>query len=404
MDRKLVRIAQGLPLERPWQALDPAIGPIIEPALGQIAEEITAVIAGEIDEYRGPMEGAFGGGVRAAIDGALHEFVGLIGRPAGMRGGAARAAYVALGRGEYRAGRRLDALQAAYRLGARVAWRRISAVARAGGVDGAALSLLAESIFAYIDEVSADSVEGYASEQAASAGERQSLRAAFVRQLVLDGLDQTELAAGATVAGWELPRLVAVLAAEHRDAERLATRIGAGAIGGRVDELVCILIGDPDAPGVRARIGKAVEGRLAALGPTVPTSDAGRSWAGAVRCASLVRAGVLPRDGLVCHRDALGALAAFADPEALAELARERLAPLEGQTAGARSRLEATLLSWLRWQGSVPAVAVELNVHPQTVRYRLGRLRELFGATLEDPEARFELEHALRGRPWIQAM
>jgi DNA-binding PucR family transcriptional regulator len=44
----------------------------------------------------------------------------------------------------------------------------------------------------------------------------------------------------------------------------------------------------------------------------------------------------------------------------------------------------------------VRATAAELFVHPQTVRYRLGRLRDLFGAALEDPDARFELELALR--------
>jgi DNA-binding PucR family transcriptional regulator len=56
------------------------------------------------------------------------------------------------------------------------------------------------------------------------------------------------------------------------------------------------------------------------------------------------------------------------------------------------------LLHWLRHQGNVPATADALHVHRQTVRYRLTRLRELFGDALEDPEARFELELALRGR------
>jgi DNA-binding PucR family transcriptional regulator len=44
----------------------------------------------------------------------------------------------------------------------------------------------------------------------------------------------------------------------------------------------------------------------------------------------------------------------------------------------------------------VPAAAAELHVHPQTVRYRLARLREYFGDQLEQPDRRFELELALR--------
>jgi hypothetical protein len=47
--------------------------------------------------------------------------------------------------------------------------------------------------------------------------------------------------------------------------------------------------------------------------------------------------------------------------------------------------------------GEVARVAAELNVHPQTVRYGVKRLRERFGAALDDPAARFELALALRG-------
>jgi DNA-binding PucR family transcriptional regulator len=44
-------------------------------------------------------------------------------------------------------------------------------------------------------------------------------------------------------------------------------------------------------------------------------------------------------------------------------------------------------------------VAERLGVHPQTARYRLGRLRELFGDDLADPDRRFWLELALRAAP-----
>ena len=44
-------------------------------------------------------------------------------------------------------------------------------------------------------------------------------------------------------------------------------------------------------------------------------------------------------------------------------------------------------------------MARRLEIHPQTARYRLGRLRELFGDALDDPESRFWLELALRVQP-----
>ena len=86
-----------------------------------------------------------------------------------------------------------------------------------------------------------------------------------------------------------------------------------------------------------------------------------------------------------------------ADVEGLArELAEAALAPLEGETPASRERLSDTLLAWLRHRGRTELVAEALHVHPQTVRYRLGRLRELYGERLDDPDVRFELELALR--------
>jgi len=334
--------------------------------------------------------------VRDAIEETLRQFLAQLGRPAsGERPG--RDVYVALGRGEFRAGRRLDALQHAYRVGARVAWRRLSEAAIAAGFEGRTLSLLAESVFAYIDELSAESVEGYASAQAASAGERSRARQALVRLLVTGEPDAEEAQAAAAAAGWPLPRTLATLAAEHRDAERFAAIVGEGAIGGRVGELVCVLIADPEAPGRLERLRRAVEGRSAALGPARPWSAAGESWSRAAGCVALARARRLPGGQLLVAAEQLGTLAVHADPALLAELAAARLAALEPLTPAARERHEATLLAWLRRQGSVPEIARELHVHPQTVRYRLARLRELFGAALDDPDSRFELELALRG-------
>ena len=353
-------------------------------------------IAEAIPEYRQPMGGAFGRGVRDAIEETLRQFLEQLGRPAaGERPG--REVYIALGRGEYRAGRGLDALQGAYRVGARIAWRRISEAAIAAGLDGATLALLAESIFAYIDEISAESVEGYASAQAAGAGERSRERQGLVRLIVAGELDADEADARSRAADWALPRRLAAIAADHRDAERFAAIVGEGAIGARVDGLVCVLIGDPDAPGRIERIRRAVEDRVAALGPSVDWQDCAASWLRAAGCARLARGGILPR-GLIIAREQLGALALHAEPGLLAELALVRLEPLDGLTSAARTRLEATLLAWLRHQGNVALVAAEMHVHPQTVRYRLSRLRERFGATLEHPDARFELELALRAQ------
>src|SRR6185295_16566167 len=132
----------------PWRRLSPEVANLIEPELEAIAGEVLETIGVEVPEYSRPLEGNFGRGVRTGVAEALSQFVSLIRDPdAGRELG--REVYVALGRGELRQGRTLDSLQAAYRLGARIAWRRIALAGRRAKLDPEVLALLAESIFAY---------------------------------------------------------------------------------------------------------------------------------------------------------------------------------------------------------------------------------------------------------------
>lgn len=59
--------------------------------------------------------------------------------------------------------------------------------------------------------------------------------------------------------------------------------------------------------------------------------------------------------------------------------------------------LADTLLAWLE-TGKSSSVAARLFIHPQTARYRLHKLQDLFGDQLDDPDARFELALVLRAR------
>jgi DNA-binding PucR family transcriptional regulator len=62
----------------------------------------------------------------------------------------------------------------------------------------------------------------------------------------------------------------------------------------------------------------------------------------------------------------------------------------------ARERSRETLRAWLDAHGDVSESARVLHVHPQSVRYRLARLREAFGGALDDPLGRLEVAAALR--------
>jgi len=61
-----------------------------------------------------------------------------------------------------------------------------------------------------------------------------------------------------------------------------------------------------------------------------------------------------------------------------------------------------TLLAWLQHGCNANEVALRLHVHPQTVRYRLRQVEDLFGDQLRDPDRRFELEIALRARHMLR--
>jgi len=84
-----------------------------------------------------------------------------------------------------------------------------------------------------------------------------------------------------------------------------------------------------------------------------------------------------------------------ADPEAAEDLRRRALAPLQDLRSSTADRLTETLRSWLLHQGQRDAVAADLFVHAQTVRYRMGQLRELYGERLQDPLTILELTVAL---------
>src|SRR3954449_12750184 len=179
---------------------------VLRPALPGIGEAIIDAIRQEVAEYARPLDGAFGKAVRRGVEVALRRFIES--EPA-ERG---REVYVGLGRGEARAGRSLDALLGAYRVGARVAWRRLVDTATAGGVEPDAIYDLGEAVFAYIDEISAESVEGYMAEQSRVTGERERRRRALARLLAADPPPPAEQVLGeAAAAGWRLPERVAAL-------------------------------------------------------------------------------------------------------------------------------------------------------------------------------------------------
>jgi hypothetical protein len=365
---------------------------VLRPHLTDVADEMIEAVR-VVPAYARPLEGELGQGIRSGVREALRHFLAEI--EAG--GPVARSdVYTGLGRGEMRAGRSLESLLSAYRIGARVAWRRFAAAGEHAGLESATLFQLAESIFAYIDVLSAESAEGHALEQSAVASEADLRRRRLVRMLVREpAVEDAALEAAATEAAWDLPRTIAALAIANVPSHR-PPRLPAGTIAEVIGDVTCAVVPDPDGPGRRAELEHALEeaGANAGLGTTVGCHEAAISFARARAALALIDAAT--HGTLVVARERAGELLLDGDPVLAAEFAGDRLAPLAGLSPGSRSRLRDTLRVWLAEQGRLGPVAQQLGVHPQTARYRVARLRELFGDALDDPDERFWLELALR--------
>jgi hypothetical protein len=371
---------------------------VIEPELPAVAGEILETIGREVPGYAMPLEGSFGRGVHLGVAEALRQFVDLVRNPDADRQ-ASRSVYVGLGRGEFRNGRSLDSLQAAYRVGARIAWRRIAAASLDAGLDGKTLSLLAESIFVYINELSSDSTEGYAEAQSEGLEEKLLRERRLVTALLRrPPASDPEIESLAAAAGWQLPKRASTLSCHERDLAEITRFLPIEVISAMVDATGCIVIPDAAGPGRLRLLRRAVEGRPAALGPEVAPAELHTSWRLSKSALRAIGSGAIRRSGLVRADEHLADLALYESRDLISRLGRSRLAPLEDLTPNAKSRMAETTVAWLDHRGNAAEMARALHIHPQTARYRVARLRELFGDSLDDPRSRFELELALRGK------
>ncbi|MEG9246614.1 helix-turn-helix domain-containing protein [Arthrobacter sp. Soc17.1.1.1] len=383
------------PPEPPWLALPPEVSDRLRPLTPDLVEAIIEAVPQLVPAYARPIEGNFGRGLRRGVAAALDRFLELPGTSLPALSEQSRPLVAGLGRGEFRQGRSMDALLGAYRMGARVTFREMSRRSMEAGLGSAVVVDLGESIMAYIDELSAVSAEAYAFEQSERAGAVDRRRAELLELLLLGQADETALRQAASLADWVVPVQVVVVTLPLEHADGIRQRLGPGAIVVERETDAVALVPDRG-PRQRAELDRVLMGRGAAIGPAGGLEQVAQSLRLAVLAASMLP----PREGSdespVWADEHMTEVVLAAEPSAIRELARRRLAPLAGLPDGQRAKLEKTLLAWLRHWGQRAPIAEELGIHGQTVGYRVQQLRELFGDELKDPKARFELEIALR--------
>jgi hypothetical protein len=374
----------------------------LQGVLPAVAEHTVAAVTVEVPSYADAFSGPMGQRIEGAVQMALGAFLRLAARSEGSDPGpslspALDGAYE-LGRGEARSGRSVDALLSAYRVGARVAWRELSESAVDGGLPPLMIARFAELVFAFIDELSAASVSGHADELASSdrARRRQLDRLA---QHLLAGAPTETLQASADRADWHPPDTLTAVLLPSAQTRGLVSRFGQSTLqlgddlpGIEASESVVVLL-IPDVHGLnRSRLLREVRDRSAIVGPARIWTQAHSSYHRVLRARELALAGDTDTIDTDTH---LVDLVLGADREAAGDLRRLVLAPLDRLRPNTAERLAETLRSWLLHQGQRDAVAADLFVHAQTVRYRMTQLRELFGERLNDPQAVLELVMAL---------
>jgi hypothetical protein len=386
----------------PWLYLPAEISTALRPVVRDIVEAIIEGIPRDVPVYAMPMEGRFGQGVRQGVTVALHRFLDLPGTRLEALSPEGKWVYESLGRGEVRSGRSLESLLAAYRYGARVTFRAISRLVDVSQMPPDVLLALGESLFAYIDEISAASAQGYAQEQSERAGEQQRLRAELLEMLLRGDSSDGGPARLAAAVGWTLPESVVVALVPSPHVEGLRAGLGPEGLVAERGTDVVVVFPATTIPRRRRELERALAGRRAVVGPPRPWQQAGESLQLATSAEahgighSLDRIADAQAGATVWVEDHLAELIVRAEPLATDDLARRRLAPLDDLRPLVRARLTETLLSWLRHQGQRAPIADELFVHQQTVGYRVHQLKEIFGEDLDDPEVRFELELVLR--------
>jgi hypothetical protein len=361
--------------------------------LPDVAERTVEAILEEVPSYQDALTGSMGEIIRNAVQLALGGFLSLAGGRRGADPGTPTAPAVEgayqLGRGEARNGRSTEALLSAYRIGARVSWREMSATAVRSGIPADRLAAFAELVFAYIDELSAASVAGHTDELERTGRVRERLLERLAADL-LDGSSAEEVQESVARAEWPEPTTLTAVIVPEAQARGVRGRLP-GAVLQAVDrsdipdDLVLLLV--PDAHDRRRARLLSTLGRGSIAGPPRPWLQVRASYERALRAHDA---------GLTGDTEVhLTRLVLTADPEALADLRARALAPLAELRPAVAEKLTDTLRSWLFHHGRREDVASELFVHPQTVRYRMNQLRDLYGDRLDDPETVLELTIAL---------
>ena len=309
----------------------------------------------------------------------------------------------------------LSALLAAYRTGAQIAWAEARVIIGddhqrlAAGLD------FATAVMSWIDEASGAAAQAYLSEYERLTSDRETARRDFLDGVLGGELTTEEILARGEALGLEiaLPYGVAIVAfAQHGPDETLLRngqhRLRSMAVElpnadrslvvTRGDEVVLIFPAEGEDDAMAAHLASFIERAGGVIGADL-SAGLGRSresvteLSGSYREASIALAAARAGSSspLAVYGEVLIEELILRERAVARRLARTILEPLDQHPD-----LLATLVAYMTHGPSLPAVAKRLYLHPNTVAYRLARVKELTGRDPKSPAGVAELFLALR--------
>lgn len=279
-----------------------------------------------------------------------------------------------------RSGVPLEMISSVFRIHQMVGWHEAMAIAESMNAPASVIAELAGAFMRFVDQFTTMTAARYALASSIAGATQQGARQRLLVSL-LDGIaHEQDLSSLFAASDWARPEQVRVAIALEESVIWPSEALS-GTLSGREVAIVST------EPGPKP---------YAAYGPRTPIDECAASLQGAREVAQL--ANFAPHSALIWD-DHLATLIIRSAPSIASKLIERRLGRIDALPARKRAWMLPTLKAFLDLQGSPTRMANELNLHAQSIHYRISQLRGVVGdAVLEDPTARFELRMALAAR------
>jgi len=297
------------------------------------------------------------------------------------------------GRARAGAGVPLTAVMAGYRVAASFLWEQLAQTARGSCAGVEVIVAAATQMWLVLDTFTTEMADGYREEITAQAIFREQRRAGLVQAILQGQLTDTNLWEAAEMLRLPPQGTYTVITAAlaeleqptaHDITSRLALRGIPSTWALTHDSEVGIALTREPVSDINTLIAVLRETNRDRVGIS-PAYHTLTDSPEALRLARIALRASTPQNPVtVFDRDRM-AIAAVAAPDVMRRLADLTLAGLAHLPTAERQMLLQTFGAWLDQDGSATRAAEQLYCHPNTVRYRLRRLAEYTGHTLDDP-------------------